>query len=123
MLTLETIVALYIITILIVLAAPLAFIKARASLQLAPKAKRPMMQEYQGQLFTHPSEDSCDLTPTTKHQALRIEGYTTTEEVNITIDAPANGWTHTQIEAHIAFNKLECWDAYLGTTWIGSSEV
>ena len=123
MLTLETIVALYIITILTVLAAPLAFIKARATLQLAPKAKRPMMQEYQGQLFTHPSESKCELTEDSKRMTLRLTGYNMDGELEIELNAPANGWTHAQIAAHITFNKLECWDAYLGTTWIGSSEV
>ena len=123
MFTLEAIVTLYIIAILSVLTAPLVVIHARAAQRPARRVARPMASTYQGQLFTHPDEESCELTEATKHLALRIEGYTTEEEQDVTIEAPSNGWTHQQIAAHITFNKFECWDAYLGNSWIGSSEV
>lgn len=81
-------------------------------------------QAFAGNLFTHPSEgDDCELTDETQCMPLRLTGYNDDGEVELELDAPANGWTHAQIAAHIIFNQLDCWDARLGDNWIGSSEV
>jgi hypothetical protein len=41
-----------------------------------------------------------------------------------TIPAPASGWTHDALErVRPAIPEGEAWDAFLGTQWVGSSEL
>jgi len=39
------------------------------------------------------------------------------------IDAPNNGWSHDELESIDYCSISPEWDAYLGSRWIGSSEV
>lgn len=39
------------------------------------------------------------------------------------IDAPNNGWSHDELESIDYCSISPEWDAYLGSQWIGSSEV
>jgi hypothetical protein len=41
-----------------------------------------------------------------------------------TIPAPASGWTHDALErVRPAIPEGEAWDAFLGTQWVGRSEL
>lgn len=47
------------------------------------------------------------------------------EEVIYSKEAPSGGWTHDTLES-IECSELspnDAWNAYLGSNWIGSSEV
>jgi len=37
------------------------------------------------------------------------------------VPAPAGGWTHEALQS--VAQPADCWDAYLGDEWVGSSEI
>ena len=40
-----------------------------------------------------------------------------------TVDAPCCGWSHNALEQYAMANPTQTGDAFIGVTWVGSSEV
>lgn len=67
-----------------------------------------------------------------EHESDLLIGHETDEliiksiegELMETIQPPKDGWTHDSLESlYISQYSPNGWDAYLGTQWIGSSEI
>lgn len=39
------------------------------------------------------------------------------------IDSPSSGWSHAELESIDYYSFSPEWDVYLGSQWVGSSEV
>ncbi|MEH6454823.1 MAG: hypothetical protein V7749_00745 [Cocleimonas sp.] len=73
-------------------------------------------------IITRPVKCEVDFLQDLINKPLVVKDF----DANIvkTIEPPLNGWTHDKLES-IGFYDYSphYWDAYLGSVWIGSSEV
>lgn len=62
-----------------------------------------------------------DLLSGNEHQVLSFIPMNGTQELT-RVSPPKDGWTHAALEA-VALPTGDAWDAFLGSQWVGSSEV
>lgn len=66
--------------------------------------------------------DEAELLAGREHLTLRFRSSVDGEELSV-LSAPDGGWTHRLLESAPRPSNGAAWDAFLGSQWIGSSEV